>query len=275
MASSLNAELIWDDVLAVRQQVPLVHSITNFVVTNYNANVLLALGAAPVMAHAVQEVADMVSIAGALVLNIGTLDEPFVQAMALAAQQAKVLNKPIVLDPVGAGATPYRSQVIQSLLEKNTPNIIRGNASEIMNIINHSNATKGVDSTQSSDAALNAASSLAKSINGVVCVSGETDYIVDANAQTIALRNGHIWMTRITGTGCSASAMVGAFAAVQKNLFRATVSAMAYLGVAGEIAAQKVIAQNKGLGTLQTTLLDCLQLMTKEEFVNKLKIATN
>ena len=270
---TLTAQDIWNDVLTVRNNSPLVHSITNLVVMSYNANVLLALGAAPVMAHAREEVGEMASIAGALVLNIGTLQPEWIDAMRLAAKKAASLNKPIILDPVGAGATSYRNKTIEELLATARPTVIRGNASEIMNVAGLATRTKGVESSETSEAAKEAAISLAKKIEGIVCVSGATDIIVDKNGKMASLQNGHPWMTKITGTGCSATAMIGAFAAVQPDYWRATVSAMAYLGVVGEVATEEVMRQNQGVGSLQIKILDTLQLLPENEFLTRLKIS--
>ena len=272
---TLSVQDIWNDVAAVRKTAPLVHSITNLVVMSYNANALLALGAAPVMAHAREEVEEMVSIAGALVLNIGTLQPEWVEAMKLAAKKAASLNKPIILDPVGAGATSYRNRTITELLVTAKPAVIRGNASEIMSVSGLSSLTKGVESLQSSEAALDAAKALARKIDGTVCVSGATDIITDKNGKTAFLQNGHPWMTKITGTGCSATAMIGAFAAVQPDYWRATVAAMAYLGVVGEFATEEVQKKNQGVGSLQIKILDALQLMPEKEFMARLKMSVN
>ena len=272
---TLSVQDIWNDVAAVRKTAPLVHSITNLVVMSYNANALLALGAAPVMAHAREEVEEMVAIAGALVLNIGTLQPEWVEAMKLAAKKAASLNKPIILDPVGAGATSYRNRTITELLVMAKPAVIRGNASEIMSVSGLDSATKGVESLQSSEAAIDAAKTLARKIDGTVCVSGATDIITDKNGKTAFLQNGHPWMTKITGTGCSATAMIGAFTAVQSDYWRATVSAMAYLGVVGEFATEEVQKKNQGVGSLQIKILDALQLMPENEFRKRLKMSLN
>lgn len=272
---TLSVQDIWNDVAAVRKTAPLVHSITNLVVMSYNANALLALGAAPVMAHAREEVEEMVAIAGALVLNIGTLQPEWVEAMKLAAKKAASLNKPIILDPVGAGATSYRNRTITELLVTAKPAVIRGNASEIMSLSGLASATKGVESLQSSEAAIDAAKTLARKIDGTVCVSGATDIITDKNGKTAFLQNGHPWMTKITGTGCSATAMIGAFTAVQPDYWRATVSAMAYLGVVGEFATEEVQKKNRGVGSLQIKILDALQLMPEKEFMARLKMSVN
>ncbi len=272
---TLSVQDLWNDVAAVRETAPLVHSITNLVVMSYNANALLALGAVPVMAHAREEVSEMVSIAGALVLNIGTLQPEWVEAMKLAAKKAASLNKPIILDPVGAGATSYRNRTITELLVTAKPTVIRGNASEIMSVAGLASVTKGVESLQSSEAALDAAKMLARKIGGVVCVSGATDIITNKDGKTVFLQNGHPWMTKITGTGCSATAMIGAFAAVQPDYWRATVSAMAYLGVVGEVTTETVMKQNEGVGSLQIKILDSLQLMTENEFLTRLKMSVS
>lgn len=269
------AENLWNDVIHVRTHSPLIHNITNLVVMSYNANVLLALGAAPVMAHAREEVAEMSAIANALVINIGTLQPEWTESMKLAAHSAHTHRIPVVLDPAGAGATSYRNRVISDLLLHAKPDIIRGNASEIMSITGTSVSTRGVESTLSSDNVLDAAQQLARNINGTVCVSGETDHILDSKGRKASLGNGHIWMTRITGTGCSASAMIGAFAAIQPDYWQAATAAMAYMGIAGELAAETVISRNRGIGSMQTALLDKLQLMEKDEFLARLKISSD
>lgn len=272
---ALDADAVWADVLAVRDQAPLVHSITNFVVTNYNANVLLAMGAAPVMAHAHEEVQDMARLAQALVLNIGTLDPYWVASMKLAFEVGRARGIPTVLDPVGAGATTYRNATLRELLAAGSPTVIRGNASEIMSVAGLAAVTKGVESLATSDQAIDAARSLAQSAGCVVCVSGLVDHVLDSSGRWLALSNGHEWMTRVTGMGCSATALVGAFAAVQPDAWRATASAMAYFGVVGEWAAQQAQKAGAGVGTLQFRMLDGLQLMTHDEFAARLKLVVH
>ena len=171
-----DARSLWDDIAAVRSHAPLVHSITNFVVMQFNANVLLAAGASPVMAHAIEEVAEMAAIAGAVVVNIGTLDSHWVPSMRLALETARRLGKPSVLDPVGAGATRYRNEVL-AMLARERPVLIRGNASEIMSLAGAAGATKGVDSTASPEAALDSARALCRDLGAVVCVSGPQDQV--------------------------------------------------------------------------------------------------
>ena len=272
MAAKLSFSDLWSDVCAVRDRSPLVHSITNLVVINFNANVLLAAGASPVMAHAHEEVADMVGIAQALVLNIGTLDPYWIESMQLALRAAAKRGIPVVLDPVGAGATKYRNESIEQLLMTSLPTVVRGNGSEIMSVAGSAAQTRGVDSSAAATDALGAAQSLVQRTQGVVCVSGQIDHILDASHRWAQLSNGHAWMTRITGVGCSATALIGAFCAVQPDAWRATVAAMALLGVVGEVAAEKVIARGKGVGSLQMALLDELQLLDQSTFEQRLKL---
>lgn len=271
----LDTAALWADLQAVRERAPLVHSITNLVVMNFNANALLAVGASPVMAHAHEEVRDMVGIAQALVLNIGTLEPAWVRAMQLALEAARARGIPIVLDPVGAGATPYRNAALAELLRTGAPSVVRGNASEIMSVAGLAATTRGVDSAASSNDAVDAARALARDLGAVVCVSGADDHVVDASGRWASLSNGHPWMTRVTGVGCSASALVGAFAAVQPDPWRACIAAMACLGVVGELAVERAQAAGAGVGRLQIELLDGLQLLDHASFAARLKMVVH
>ncbi|MFV0417202.1 MAG: hydroxyethylthiazole kinase [Dysgonomonas sp.] len=254
------------DLDLVREKSPLIHNITNYVVMNNTANGLLAIGASPVMAHAIDEVADMARIASALVINIGTLNAEWVESMLVAGKSASAKNIPIILDPVGAGATPYRTRVCKQIIEECKPSIIRGNASEIMALCDANAQTKGVDSTDSSDIALDSAKSLAKQTGAVVVVSGQTDYITDgANVKTV--KNGNPMMARVTGMGCTATAIVAAFAAVNQNMLDAAVHGMSIMGIAGEIAAKKSL----GNGSLQMNFLDELYNIDEEVIRNNIK----
>jgi len=262
------AKEITQNLELVRAHSPLVHNITNYVVMNSTANALLAIGASPVMAHAPEEVEDMVAIASALVINIGTLSEPWVAAMTKAARQAIKKGIPIVYDPVGVGATAYRTRTILALLEAARPAIIRGNASEIIVSAGAACKTKGVDSAAAAGSALNSARQLSQKHGCVVCVSGETDHIVSKNDLAM-IHNGHALMPRVTGLGCTASALCGAFAAVNPDYFAATVSAMAVMGIAGEMAAER----SKGPGSMQVEFLDALFNLKGEDIEQRLKMA--
>ncbi|MCK8491919.1 hydroxyethylthiazole kinase [Spirosoma sp. RP8] len=263
----LSSQSIWADITRIRDQAPLVHSITNFVVMNNTANALLALGASPAMVHAPEEVDDFVAIASALVVNIGTLDATFVAGMKLAMRRAKELGKPIIFDPVGVGATTYRNTVSAELLALAAPDIIRGNASEIMALAGLNAQTKGVDSLYGSDAAVDAGRRLSSVWGSVVVISGETDYIIHGE-QTATIDNGHPLMTKVTGMGCTATALAGAFAAVDTDYFQAATQAMAVMGIAGELAALKNLAP----GSLQLNFLDALYGLTESDIVERLKL---
>ena len=263
----LTAKEIIADLELVRAKSPLVHNITNYVVMNSTANALLAVGASPVMAHAAEEVEDMVAIASVLVINIGTLSEPWVAAMAKAAVAAGRKGIPIVYDPVGVGATPYRTRVFRTLLETAWPAVIRGNASEIIASAGDFSATKGVDSIAAAESALASAQWLSGQHDCVVCVSGETDYIVDHDA-IVTVRNGHALMPRVTGLGCTTTALCGAFVAVVPDQARATVAAMAVMGIAGEIAGER----SPGPGSMQVQFLDALFNLKGEDIERRLKM---
>lgn len=253
----------------LRRTAPLVQSITNYVVMNNTANALLAVGASPIMAHCHREMKDMVSIVHALVVNIGTLDEYWVESMAAAAQHAAELNKPWVLDPVGAGATAYRNEVLDHLI-RFKPTVIRGNASEILSLANVAIASRGVDSANQSEEAVEAGRQLSAQLNTTVCISGATDFVID-RYRTARIENGHEWMPKVTGMGCTASVMVGAFLGIENDPFEATVAAMTVTGVAGELAAEK----SAGPGTLQVHFYDTLFSLTDKQLSDKANVSRN
>ena len=242
----------------LRAQRPLVHNITNYVVMNFTANALLAIGAAPVMAHAVEEVADMVGLASALVVNIGTLSSPWIAAMKKAVMAAGDRGIPYILDPVGAGATPFRTETAQALLTLRSPTVIRGNASEIAAIANAASKTRGVDSTLAASDALTAARTLSQQFDTTVVISGEVDYIIQGDRQ-VEIHNGDRLMGQVTGMGCTATALLGAFAAVAPP-FEAAVATMATMGIAGELAVQ----QANGPGTFVPHFLDALAALSAD-----------
>ncbi|ALR17619.1 hydroxyethylthiazole kinase [Vibrio natriegens] len=257
-------ENITQALTAVRQQKPLVVNITNYVVMNNTANALLAIGASPIMAHSKQEMAEMMSFAGALVINIGTLDSEWIPRMIFAVEQANANGKVVVLDPVGCGASTLRTETSRQIARLADKLIIRGNASEIIALAGEQAQSKGVDSLDSSDAALGAAQFLVAEYGANVVISGETDYIV-TKSQTVTLGNGHEMMPYVTGMGCTLSALTGAFAAVGDET---GLAAAAVLGVAGEIAAE----QARGPGSLQLTLLDELYQLDEQTLAKRLKL---
>ena len=243
----------------VRAQRPLVHNITNLVVTNIAANALLAIGASPVMAYARQEVGDMARIAASLALNMGTLDEAVVEAMWIAGRAADEAGVPVVFDPVGVGATPYRNQVAEAILRDMKLAVLRGNAGEISVLLGAGGAVKGVDSAGAGSGLTQAMQRHARASGRVVIATGAIDYVADGE-RLWALKNGHPLLAAITGSGCMATAILGAFVgaagrhASAATYAQACVAALTCYNVAGEIAA----GQAHGPGTFQAALFDAL-----------------
>lgn len=217
---------------------PVILNITNFVTMDFIANGLLALGASPIMSLAIEEIDDLVQLASCVVINIGTLNSSFLELANAACYSANKAKKPIILDPVGVGATPYRTQSAKQLLTDHNIQIIRGNASEIAALVNHTNTTKGVDSTMSTHEMQNEAIEVANLYNATVCVSGKTDLIVNANKKAFNHHGSHM-MTYVTGMGCLLTAIIGAFHAVEQDSFLATHMAALYYSLCGEEAAKK------------------------------------
>lgn len=246
----------------VRKESPLVHNITNVVVTNFTANGLLAMGASPVMAYAAEEVAEMAKIAGSLVLNIGTLNSKVVESMIIAGKSANEQGVPVVLDPVGAGATPYRTETSIRLLHEVHVSVLRGNASEIANVAGFRSETKGVDAGETQKTPLQLAVLTAQKYHTVVVITGKEDIVSDGR-NTYVVRNGHPILTKVTGTGCLLSSVIGAYTAVEKDFVKACVAALTFYGVAAEIAAQKTDRQ--GSGSFQIEFLNQLSLVTDSE----------
>jgi hydroxyethylthiazole kinase len=242
---------------ALRERRPLVHNITNLVVMNYTANALLAMGAAPVMAHAAGEVEEMVALAGALVLNIGTLSDEWVESMLLAGRAAAAAGTPVVLDPVGAGATRMRTRAALRIMADVRPRVIRGNPSEILALGSASATTRGVDSTLPVERAAAVAGRLALDLGTTLAVTGAVDFVTDGT-RTLRVHNGHPLMSRVTGMGCAATAAIGAFLAVDADPVDAAASALAFFGLAGEIAGERAAAP----GSFMIALLDALYTIT-------------
>jgi hydroxyethylthiazole kinase len=258
---------VWQDIEKIRSGAPLVHNITNYVVMNTTANALLSIGASPVMAHAVDEVEEMAGLAAALVINIGTLSGPWIEAMFKAAAAARRKGIPVVLDPVGAGATGLRTETARRLLAEERPAIVRGNGSEILALLGARGETKGVDSRHGAEAALEAARAISRAHGSTVSISGAVDVIV-RGSEVIRVANGHPMMPRVTGLGCTATALTGAFAAVNPDPLKAAAHAMAVMGIAGEIAAEKA----SGPGSFQMRFLDALFTLDEDDIGSRLKV---
>jgi len=242
------------DLTAIRERKPLVHQITNYVVMNETANATLALGALPVMAHACEEVEEMAALASALVLNIGTLSPPWVEAMVAAGRAANAAGVPVVLDPVGAGATSYRTETARRLLTEVDVAVVRGNAAEIATLAGRNAEIRGVESIGAGDSAADLASVAAQELDTVVTVTGALDHVSDAE-QTFVVANGDPLLATITGSGCMATAVTGCFLAVRPDApLAAAAEALVAFGVAGEDAARKA----KGPGSFHVALYDAL-----------------
>ncbi|MDR3517070.1 MAG: hydroxyethylthiazole kinase [Azospirillaceae bacterium] len=250
----------------VRKRNPLVHNITNFVAMDISANLLLAAGASPAMVHAEEEAADFARISDALVINIGTLSPSWVAAMVAAATAARDAGKPWVLDPVGVGATAFRTATVHRLVALR-PTIIRGNASEILSIAGAEGGGKGVDSRANSDSARAVAQRLAADLGTVIAVTGAVDYVTDGQ-RTFAIAGGHPLMTSVTAVGCAATALVGAFVAVESDAVRAAAAALGTLAVAGEIAAEGAA----GPGSFRVRLLDTLATLDTATLTARLRL---
>jgi len=251
----------------LREKKPLIHNITNFVVMNYTANALLACGASPVMAHAQEEVEEMVSFAGALVLNIGTLTPYWIDSMLKAGKRANELNTSIVLDPVGSGATKLRTDSAKRLIDELSISVVRGNASEVLSLAQKGSRTKGVDSIHSVDDAADSALTLSRELNTTLAITGVVDLITDGK-EIHRVSNGHELMRFVTGTGCTATVIIGAFLAVDSNPLTATTTALAYFGLAGEKAARKASTP----GSFQIGLLDALYSIDEKQIEEGAKI---
>lgn len=252
---------------AVRTQHPLVHNITNYVVMNTTANTLLALDAMPVMAHAIEEVEELAVMAGALVINIGTLSTPWIEAMFAAARVATRHNVPIVFDPVGAGVTRLRTETSLRFVNEIKPQVIRGNASEILALGGLGGGGKGVDAAHTVPQARATAIELSRRYKLTVAVTGAEDYVTDGQREA-RVANGHPLMARVTGTGCAASALTGAFCAVERDAFMAATAALVVFNLAGERAAEG----DPHPGTFQVRLLDALDEMNDTRILRQARV---
>jgi hydroxyethylthiazole kinase len=252
----------------LRESKPLVHQITNYVVMNETANATLAIGALPVMAHAREEVEEMVGLAGALVLNIGTLSPPWVEAMLLAGKAANARGIPVVLDPVGAGATAYRTETARRVLDEVGVTVLRGNAGEVATLVGVEAEVRGVESIGVDGEPPELAREAARSLGLVAAVTGAVDHVSDGD-RVLTVANGHPLLGRVTGTGCMATALVGCFAAVlPEDPVAASASARAALGVAAEGAAETA----RGPGTFHAGLYDELALLDSHELAEHARI---
>jgi hydroxyethylthiazole kinase len=253
---------------ALRERKPLVHNITNYVVMNETANAILALGALPVMAHAREEVEEMVGLAGALVLNIGTLSREWIEAMIAAGAAANARGVPVVLDPVGAGATAYRTETAKRILDTIDVAVLRGNAGEVATLVGVEAEVRGVESVGAGGDGAELARAAARTLGVVASVTGPVDHVSDGERHA-AVGNGHELLAAITGTGCMSTAMTGCFLAAKDDPFEAAAEALVAFGVAGEDAAREA----RGPGSFHVGLYDALAALDPAELGARAKVS--
>lgn len=251
----------------IREEKPLIHHITNLVVMNDTANVTLHVGALPVMAHAAEEVAEMTSLAGALVLNPGTLTPAWIESMLIAGRTANELGIPIVLDPVGAGATTLRTETNLRLLDELRIAVVRGNSGEIGALSGAGGVVKGVESVEGVSDPAAVAQIMARERGTVVAITGERDVVSDGR-RTLGVDNGHAWLKTNTGTGCMSTTMVAAFAAVERDYLVAAAGGLACFGLAAELAAEGA----RGPASFKVALFDRIYNLTPEQLATGARV---
>jgi hydroxyethylthiazole kinase len=253
---------------SLRERRPLIHQITNYVVMNETANATLALGALPVMAHAREEVEEMVGLAGALVLNIGTLSEHWIESMLIAGRAANERGIPIVLDPVGAGATRYRTATAKRLLDELEVAVVRGNAGELATLVGDEAEVRGVESIAAPGDPAELARDAARALGAVAAVTGPVDHVSDGDT-SVRVANGHELLATVSGTGCMSTAITGSFLAVKAEApLEAAAEALVAFGVAGEDAAEKA----RGPGTFHAGLYDALAALDPDTLDGRARI---
>jgi hydroxyethylthiazole kinase len=265
----VSAYSIWADLQKIRVTNPLVHNITNSVAQDFTANALLALGASPIMSDSIDETAELVAVSSAVNINIGTPNSHSIEAMLEAIETAQKLGKPVALDPVAVGATGLRRTLIDDLLRAGTPTIIRGNLAEISVFADMKWGGKGVDAGSELKDPGEIVRIAARKTGCSVVGSGAIDYVSDGE-QIFAITNGHPLMTRVTGMGCVATSIVAAFLAVQPIALVAAVHAMAFVGIAGEWAAER--ARTEGLGTFRVKFLDSFDRLDGQDLETKARV---
>ena len=256
----------------LRSNKPLVHNITNYVTVNDCANVVLAIGASPIMADDIGEAADITAISSALVINIGTLNQRTVESMLAAGKKANELGIPVVFDPVGAGASRLRNETARTILSQVKVSVVRGNMSEISFIAGLNARTKGVDAAEediSSGDAVQSALAAADMLGCVAAITGATDVITDGK-RIATISNGHKMLSDVTGTGCMTTALVGSFCGAGRDALVAAVAGIAAMGIAGEIAYEN--AGDKGTGSFHTAIIDAISRLDEKILSERARI---
>lgn len=249
----------YSDIEKIREKRPLIHHITNFVVMNDSANITIAIGASPIMAHAVEELEELISMAGALYINIGTLDPRWVESMVMAGRIAERYGVPVLLDPVGAGATKLRTEVTERILRLIHVSILKGNGGEVSSLAGMTGTTKGVESAVSPQ--LETAVNVAEKYGTTVVMTGKTDYVTDGKRNAI-VENGTPMLGKITGSGCMLGSVISSFLAVNRDTFVASIEGLLTYEIASELAEKK----SEGPGTFKARLLDEIYNFKRENF---------
>lgn len=262
----------------LREKTPLVHQITNYVTVNDCANITLAIGGSPVMADDINEVLEMVSLSSSLVINIGTLNSRSVESMIKAGKRANELKIPVILDPVGAGATSYRTEVCKRIISEVKLAVIRGNLSEIKTIYGIDTVTRGVDASESFDVSSDEftktkkmARKFAIKFGTVVAITGEVDIITDGKT-LYTTSNGHKMMSRVTGTGCMCTAVIGCYLGAGENNLIAALAGVVSMGIAGETAYERLDKRIEGSGTFRVKMIDVMYNLCDIEINKRSKI---
>jgi len=245
----------------------LIHHITNYVTVNDCANVVLAIGASPIMADEISEVEEMVGICDALVLNIGTANERIIASMLKAGKTANAKGIPVVLDPVGVGATSFRRESIAQLMDTISFSVIRGNMAEIKTIAGLEAKSSGVDSLEEESDGAKIALNLAQKLNCVIAITGKTDIVSDGKV-CYALNNGDVALTKLTGTGCMSTSLIGSLIGASKDALSSAIAGILTMAIAGEMADK-----SKGIGTFHTSLIDAISQMDAKTIVDKCNIS--
>lgn len=255
----------------VREKMPLIHQITNYVTVGDCANITLAVGASPIMADDMSETEEITGLSSALVLNIGTLNERTLASMLTSGRKANELGIPVILDPVGAGASRFRNEATLAILKQVHLAVIRGNLSELSFVAGKKASTRGVD-TSAADAnndGIDVAQSAARQYRCVAAVTGAVDVISDGE-RTILIENGHPMLSQVTGTGCMTTALTASFAAVAEDYLAAATAGVAAMGIAGEIAYES--AGKSGTGSFRIALTDAVSRLDGAVMDKRIKI---
>jgi hydroxyethylthiazole kinase len=255
----------------VKQQHPLIHHLTNYVTARDCANVVLALGGSPVMADDLSEVAEMVSMASALVINLGTLTNRTIPSMFLAGKKANAEKIPVILDPVGAGATSLRTRTAIQYLETVQVQVLRGNFSELKSLLGLKASIRGVESQDETGDRMEIVQLLANRFHCLVAMTGAIDFVTDGT-RVAKIANGHSWLTRITGAGCMTSSLIGCFCGVTSEVYQAACAGLLVMGLAGEKAYRTVESYQQGIGSFQIRLMDYIDQMTPQMLLEDSKL---